>query len=761
MVDNLHTLTNIDPNTIEIDLQKLTGQERYAEAIELTTQLINKYPQDCKLLALRADLYDSLGHRGSLQDHKLAIADYTAIINIEPENIKVLEERALRYTDIKDFKNAILDWSRLIALNPQESSYFSCRGCCYWSSEQYEEALSDQSMALYLDPQCTSDHHYECRGYIFEELEKYDKAASDYINCILLDSECTSCHESLFELSKKLKVTSNSLADADTSLIANEPLAKILDAAVHGSVNAQYRLGEIYEQGIDVKVNNTTAFLWYQCAAEAELPEAENKVGYFYSKGLGVKKDNQKAVEWYQRAADKGLPKAKCNLAIHYIAGEYLKRDYTKALTLFKESAQSQYPLAEYLLGKMYYLGFAGSISYSEALDWFSKSISHGKKDAHQYLGEMYFHGRGVPRDIHLALAHLEIASQSQSDSEIPLLQWINHLKLEDGTLINSGKVINFPQKCLDEILGTIVIGTREELMLHLHLQRDIHCFSLPQFPSYLALGKVFVPETMSSCLKFEDGTLENLARMLRQSIENISIITLAYTNANDDHLQYIAMFPSLEVLDISWTEIKGRGLATLASLSQLSQLYMCTSESKDEDFEYLSKLQNLKLLDLSRITKITSPSVGRGDEVEYTEEDWEAEERVNQPNWGDGGLKYICKLAQLQELSLDNVNTITDNGISMIKNLQQLEKLNLSRTGITDTGLKHLYSLPQLRVLNLSGANITDGSIKFIEKLPNLVELNILCTKISKEGIKYIKQLPNLLSVKVSDSDSKEEEST
>ena len=87
---------------------------------------------------------------------------------------------------------------------------------------------------------------------------------------------------------------------------------------------------------------------------------------------------------------------------------------------------------------------------------------------------------------------------------------------------------------------------------------------------------------------------------------------------------------------------------------------------------------------------------------------------------------------------------TITDNGLTDIASLINLQTLYLNDTDITDSGLVHLKNLTALEELDLSNTNITDNGIQSLVNLKSLKNLILYGTKITDTGLKQLqKSLP------------------
>jgi uncharacterized protein len=83
-------------------------------------------------------------------------------------------------------------------------------------------------------------------------------------------------------------------------------------AALHGLPVAQFRLGQMLEQGKGLKRNPAEAFHWFSSAAEHGNGPAAGALSVAYAKGEGVQADPEKALFWMDvalKAQDKGLDK--------------------------------------------------------------------------------------------------------------------------------------------------------------------------------------------------------------------------------------------------------------------------------------------------------------------------------------------------------------------------------------------------------------------------------------------------------------------
>ena len=82
-------------------------------------------------------------------------------------------------------------------------------------------------------------------------------------------------------------------------------------AAEHGSQDAQYQLGLIYDTGIGVVKNTQMAVNYFESAANQGNADAMYKLGTKYFNGFGVERDLEKAKKLIIGAKDQGHDKAK------------------------------------------------------------------------------------------------------------------------------------------------------------------------------------------------------------------------------------------------------------------------------------------------------------------------------------------------------------------------------------------------------------------------------------------------------------------
>lgn len=120
-----------------------------------------------------------------------------------------------------------------------------------------------------------------------------------------------------------------------------------------GDAEELLSLGENYEKGYGVEIDNETAFNYYERAAKTGNPTALNKLGNMYAQGKGCTKDVHKAATYYLAAAEKGNKYAQHNVAFCYWDGVGIEKDREKAIMWMRRSAAQGYEKAQKALKTM------------------------------------------------------------------------------------------------------------------------------------------------------------------------------------------------------------------------------------------------------------------------------------------------------------------------------------------------------------------------------------------------------------------------
>lgn len=110
------------------------------------------------------------------------------------------------------------------------------------------------------------------------------------------------------------------------------PSARILRGGFENNV------GYLYLHGMFLDKDPQRALVWYQRAADRDLPTAEYNLGYLYQTGGGIPANPREAARWYERAAAQDHAESANNLAMMYADGSLGRRDLPRARAWLKRA---------------------------------------------------------------------------------------------------------------------------------------------------------------------------------------------------------------------------------------------------------------------------------------------------------------------------------------------------------------------------------------------------------------------------------------
>jgi len=185
---------------------------------------------------------------------------------------------------------------------------------------------------------------------------------------------------------------------------------------------ADYKLAGMYFEGKGVTRDETRAFELYQKALSEYLQQEEQqpdsaveyRIAQMYENGLGSKANIPEAAKWFTQAAENGHSYAQYKLSKLNLSGKGIRPDaqvanqyHKMALESFiKEDQDTPDAIRESIIAKMYLqgdsyaLGFGSVPNYAAAAQWFEKSIQNGNSDATLELAKLIESGQGVKKDL-------------------------------------------------------------------------------------------------------------------------------------------------------------------------------------------------------------------------------------------------------------------------------------------------------------------------------------------------------------------------
>lgn len=115
-----------------------------------------------------------------------------------------------------------------------------------------------------------------------------------------------------------------------------------------------------------------------------------------------------------------------------------------------------------------------------------------------------------------------------------------------------------------------------------------------------------------------------------------------------------------------------------------------------------------------------------------------------------DASLKHIASLNNLKAIFLDET-AVTDSGMVHLKNNDRLQEVSLTQCNIGDETMSAINQLAELKMLNLSKTNVTDAGMQNLEPLEKVETLYLSDTKLTGMGIQALGEMPSLTHLDLS----------
>jgi hypothetical protein len=137
-----------------------------------------------------------------------------------------------------------------------------------------------------------------------------------------------------------------------------------------------------------------------------------------------------------------------------------------------------------------------------------------------------------------------------------------------------------------------------------------------------------------------------------------------------------------------------------------------------DNDLDFVAELKDIKKLDLS-FTYVT-----------------------------DKGIKKLQQLQQLEDLTLDTAEFLTDSSMGHLRANRALRRLVVRGVDITDAGMRYVGEMTGLRSLDISYTMLGDVGLESLPNLSSLEELKLGGNMITGLNLNFLKLLPKLKSL-------------
>ena len=123
-----------------------------------------------------------------LKDYQGAIADYTKVLEIDPQYAEVYNERGVVKNEIKDYQGAIDDFTKALEINPQDAFiYFDNRAGVKVETGDFRGVIFDATKTIQINPNYATA--YTRRGIAKQHIGDKRGACADYKKAVSLGDQ--------------------------------------------------------------------------------------------------------------------------------------------------------------------------------------------------------------------------------------------------------------------------------------------------------------------------------------------------------------------------------------------------------------------------------------------------------------------------------------------------------------------------------------------------------------------------------------------
>jgi sugar lactone lactonase YvrE len=119
-------------------------------------------------------------------------------------------------------------------------------------------------------------------------------------------------------------------------------------------------------------------------------------------------------------------------------------------------------------------------------------------------------------------------------------------------------------------------------------------------------------------------------------------------------------------------------------------------------------------------------------------------------------GLVHLKDLKNLERLNVC-LTAVDDEGLRHLAGLTRMRRLVVCSSHVTGSGFEHLRGMRQLESINLHSSPASDAGLEAIGKLTSLRRLEIVHTKVTDAGLRHLAELVNLRQLHVASHDTTE----
>lgn len=173
-----------------------------------------------------------------IKQYDLAVADYTKIIELEPEGAIPYYYRAYSYSELGKYDLALHDCNKAISIEPN-AEFYSERGYVEWKKELFSDSIDDFTKAIELEP--NTAFFYVGRGNAYGCMEKYNEAIKDFQKAIQLNPKEGMAYFNLAQAYELLGEKKRSLVNyQEASKFGVSELSEVDQAKIKARLNGNW-----------------------------------------------------------------------------------------------------------------------------------------------------------------------------------------------------------------------------------------------------------------------------------------------------------------------------------------------------------------------------------------------------------------------------------------------------------------------------------------------------------------------------------------
>lgn len=199
------------------------SENKQRQTVKQVESLALKTAKNFEEYKIQNKVRDLLDGADEEDDSGRAIALYSNVLELQPNNKTALMRRAKRYRQIENYPQAIADYKRVIELAPQYIVAYSLLGLTYYLGKDYDDAIKQYKLALAIDPSYATVHARLAN--VYNAMEDYPSALVHIRRAIELTPNSVAYHKRLVRILKAQNIVGN-----DSEIKKEEGIIKELEA---------------------------------------------------------------------------------------------------------------------------------------------------------------------------------------------------------------------------------------------------------------------------------------------------------------------------------------------------------------------------------------------------------------------------------------------------------------------------------------------------------------------------------------------------